>query len=99
MRYLADVVTLAYREEACTGCGECAEVCPRGVFVIVDGKARIIDKNLCVECGACAKNCAFSAISVKSGVGCASALINGILRGGEPECGCCGPDSKTKGCC
>jgi hypothetical protein len=41
-----------------------------------------------MECGACALNCEFGAIVVNTGVGCAAALINGMITGGAPTCGC-----------
>lgn len=96
MIYLADVTTLQFFTEKCTGCGRCMEVCPRGVFTKEQGKVHITDKDLCIECGACAQNCAFGAVSVNAGVGCAEAIINGMLSGGEPSCGC---DSSPGGCC
>lgn len=107
MTYLANVVTLAYDPARCNGCGRCVEVCPHGVFVMEDPaasrtKARLADKDLCIECGACQANCRTAAIRVKSGVGCASAIISGALRGTEPTCGCCGPDGAASpggGCC
>jgi hypothetical protein len=49
-----------------------------------------------MECGACAKNCDFGALSVDSGVGCASAIITGLLTGKEPSCGC---GDSPAGCC
>lgn len=64
-------------------------VCPHAVFEIVDKKARIIDIDDCMECGACALNCQSGAISVKSGVGCAAAVLNGILTNSSPSCDCC----------
>jgi hypothetical protein len=42
-------------------------------------------------------NCPFSALSVKPGVGCAAAIIKGMLTGTEPECGC--SDSSGSSCC
>jgi NAD-dependent dihydropyrimidine dehydrogenase PreA subunit len=98
MKYLADVVTLKYAEEKCTGCGRCVEVCPQGVFEMHDKRAAITDRDLCMECGACARNCDFGAIAVNSGVGCASAIINGMITGGEPTCGC-SEISSGSGCC
>lgn len=88
MRYLANVVTLRFSAEKCTGCGRCWEVCPHGVFVPDGKRARLADRDRCIECGACMRNCRYGAISVKSGVGCASAIIAGALRGHEPTCEC-----------
>jgi heterodisulfide reductase subunit A-like polyferredoxin len=53
-----------------------------------DKRAALTDKDLCMECGACALNCEFGAIAVNTGVGCAAALINGMITGGAPTCGC-----------
>lgn len=97
MKYLSSVSTLAYSPDTCTGCGRCVEVCPQGVFEMRDKKAAVMDRDLCMECGACAMNCDFGAITVNSGVGCAAAIINGMITGGAPFCdcgvggnGCCG---------
>jgi NAD-dependent dihydropyrimidine dehydrogenase PreA subunit len=97
MRYLANVTTLQYNAEKCAGCGRCVEVCPQGVFVLQGKHAAVTDRDRCMECGACAINCEFDAISVASGVGCASAIITGMLTGQEPSCGC--DTSASGGCC
>jgi ferredoxin len=98
MKYLSNVVTLELFPDKCVGCGMCAEVCPHGVFEMRDGKALITDRDKCMECGACSGNCAYEAIVVNKGVGCAAALINAMITGGEPSCGCDGGSGKT-GCC
>lgn len=90
MRYLKNGESLALDEAACIGCGACVEVCPHGVFVLGGTKARIADRGLCMECGACARNCPVAALTVKTGVGCAAAIISGKLRGTTPACGCGG---------
>lgn len=95
-QYLRNVVTLKVNEEKCQGCGICIEVCPHTVFLMQDEKVQIADKDSCMECGACANNCPFDAIEVRSGVGCAYAIILGKLTGTEPSCGCSGNSS---GCC
>lgn len=87
-RYLRNIASLELDREKCTGCGMCVAVCPHAVFEIVDKKAKIIDKDGCMECGACGLNCPVSAISVASGVGCATAIIVGAIRGTEPTCDC-----------
>ena len=87
LRYLKDVTTLKLDTGKCTGCGLCVSVCPHEVFIIAEKKSRIVDKDACMECGACAKNCPEDAVYVKSGVGCAAAIIIGALTGREPTCG------------
>jgi NAD-dependent dihydropyrimidine dehydrogenase PreA subunit len=88
LKYLKNVVTLALDMEKCVGCGLCADVCPHRVFEAEGGKARIAERDSCMECGACALNCPVSAISVSTGVGCAAAVISGLVSGGEVSCGC-----------
>jgi NAD-dependent dihydropyrimidine dehydrogenase PreA subunit len=97
MRYLSNTASLELLTEKCTGCGKCIEVCPHGVFGMEDRKAVILDRDRCMECGACANNCAFGALRVDKGVGCAAAIINGMITGGEPSCGCGGKGGT--GCC
>lgn len=86
--YLTDVVTLELRETMCNGCGMCIKVCPHDVFELYGKKAHIVRRDYCMECGACQLNCPVNAISVKSGVGCASGIIQGIMKNTEPSCGC-----------
>ncbi len=86
--YLTDVVTLELDAAKCNGCRMCVVVCPHNVFGIEAKKAVILHRDFCMECGACAKNCSEGAITVKSGVGCAAGIINGLLRGTEPTCDC-----------
>jgi len=86
--YITGVVTLELDIEKCHGCLMCMMVCPHAVFGFENKKAVIRHKDLCMECGACAKNCPEGAITVRSGVGCAAGIINGLLRGTEPTCDC-----------
>jgi NAD-dependent dihydropyrimidine dehydrogenase PreA subunit len=88
MQYLKNVATLKINTALCNGCGMCVNVCPHAVFEVSNRKARSVDIDDCMECGACALNCQFGAITVKSGVGCAAGIINGILTNSEPSCGC-----------
>ena len=98
--YLSNAVSLVYTPEKCTGCGRCAEVCPHDVFTIQNKKAMLVSRDNCMECGACQINCAFAAIAVHKGVGCAEAMINGILTKGNPDLGTCGcGDNDAGGCC
>jgi NAD-dependent dihydropyrimidine dehydrogenase PreA subunit len=90
LRHLTGVTSLAYEADKCRGCGLCTQVCPHAVFAMQESKAAIVDKDACMECGACAKNCRFGAIGVKPGVGCAYAIIKGLITGKDPSsCDCC----------
>ena len=104
LRYLPNVVSLKLDIERCTGCGRCVEVCPRAVLRMEHKRVAVVDRDLCIECGACAANCEPGALSVHEGVGCATAIINGMLTGGKPTCGCSEPDAESntvpeKSCC
>jgi len=85
--YLKDVVTLRLDREKCIGCGTCLLVCPHAVLSLTNGKIEIADRDACMECGACSRNCPVEALSVKSGVGCATAVINSML--GRKKASCC----------
>ena len=101
MIYLKGVVTLQLDQEKCFGCGICTEVCPQEVLGLEDGRARIRQRDSCMECGACARNCPAGALKVRTGVGCAAAVINAAL--GRKSACCCastgGEDSSPTGCC
>jgi ferredoxin len=99
MTYLKNVSTLRYDAAKCTGCGRCVQVCPSEVFQMRDGKADILERDRCMECGACALNCDFGALAVNAGVGCAAAVIQGMISGGEPTCGCGGESPGPAACC
>jgi len=88
----SSVNSLKFNRELCIGCGRCVEVCPHAVFAMENKAARLAQPQACMECGACQKNCQAHAIQVEVGVGCASALINGALKGKAPSCGCGGGD-------
>lgn len=49
-------------EEKCTGCGQCADICPVDAISVDSGKAII--NELCVECGSCVTACPVEAISL-----------------------------------
>lgn len=87
-KYIKNVTTLKYGESKCIGCFRCLEVCPHDVFRKNGKIVKMRDKDDCMECGACALNCAAGAISVRAGVGCAAAVINGALGKKGSDC-CC----------
>ena len=97
--YLKGVATLRLEQDACIGCGMCLAVCPREVFAMEHGKARIMEHDACMECGACMMNCPAGAVWVQSGVGCAQAVFNAML--GRSSEACCSVEEKPGGssCC
>jgi len=86
--YIKNVTTLNFYNEKCINCGRCYEVCPHGVFDVVNHNITIVNRDACMECGACALNCPTEALSVNAGVGCAAAIIMSWFTGKEPTCGC-----------
>lgn len=88
MKYLKNVATLEFDLDKCRKCMMCTVVCPHRVFQLKGENITVVDKDKCMECGACMKNCPFDAIDLNPGVGCAEAIIRGMLTGSEPTCGC-----------
>ena len=52
------------RWKLCTGCGLCAQNCPKDAISFLWGKAEI-DQNRCVHCGLCMRVCPRGAIVEK----------------------------------
>ena len=112
MIYLKDVVTLKLDQERCIGCGICLLVCPHAVMSLSNGKVDVVNRDACMECGACARNCPVEALKVRSGVGCAAAVINSMFGRKKSSCCCvvdvedessqpseCSQDANPTGCC
>lgn len=98
MKYLSRDISLRLDVSRCIGCGMCEIVCPHGVFAVENKKATIPGRDACMECGACARNCPANAIAVASGVGCAAAIIAGLITGKQTCCSegeCCCANKAT----
>jgi len=50
-------------EEACNGCGLCAEACHEGAIEMVNGKAKLVRENFCDGFGDCLPACPAGAIT------------------------------------
>lgn len=88
LKYLKNVSSLKLDAELCNGCEMCINVCPHNVLAIADRKVHIENKDSCMECSACVKNCPQEALSVNPGVGCAYAILVGMIKGTAPNCDC-----------
>ena len=91
--------TLQYFPERCINCKRCTQVCPHGVFAEGSDVARLDRPAACMECGACRKNCPVQAIEVRSGVGCAWAMLSAAIRGKDMDSGECGCGGDSGSCC
>lgn len=57
-------------------------------LILGNEKAHMGKRDACMKCGACARNCPVEAIAVQSGVGCAQAVINTVLKRDSNTCRC-----------
>jgi len=62
---------------ACTGCGTCAEMCPRQAISVRDGLARV-DRQKCIRCWCCDELCEHQAIGIRTPL---LARMAGLHRG------------------
>ncbi len=80
--------TLRFDREHCNDCVLCTTVCPHAVFTRNNSIVRLAHPERCMECGACQLNCPTGAITVESGVGCATAMMLAAIKGQkEASCG------------
>jgi NAD-dependent dihydropyrimidine dehydrogenase PreA subunit len=91
--------TLHYYPDRCINCKRCTQVCPHGVFAEGENTAVLAHLSACMECGACDLNCPVQAIEVRSGVGCAWAMISAALRGKDMDSGECSCGDPGESCC
>jgi pyruvate formate lyase activating enzyme len=70
---------LQFQEQACKGCGACAQVCPAGVHTFAPG-GRELDWGACTGCFACADACLYDALTIQGRDISPQALAEQLLR-------------------
>jgi len=58
------LVEIKIDTEKCVGCGTCVDVCPVGVWELVNGKASPVNASECLACHACETQCPENAIEI-----------------------------------
>jgi len=60
-------MNIAIDQQRCTGCGDCADICPAepNVFAMVADKAQPAHPEECIDCGACEDACPEEAIRLE----------------------------------
>jgi NAD-dependent dihydropyrimidine dehydrogenase PreA subunit len=53
--------------EKCSGCGNCAEICPSEVYEMQEDKSNPIHPEDCIECWACVNQCQTESIQFYEG--------------------------------
>ena len=86
-------------EEACIGCGACADACHEGAIEMVNGKAKLMREDYCDGLGDCLPACPTGAITFEEREAPAyneAAVLAAKQKKAAPlPCGCPGSQSKT----
>ena len=59
-----DLPIPGFKNELCTGCGLCVEICPEGALEMLDGLPRLKHNGSCSYCSLCEEACPSGAITL-----------------------------------
>jgi len=57
-------MSIEIRQDLCTTCGKCSQICPGSLIKLKDGKAAIPRPERCWGCASCVKECPSQAIAL-----------------------------------
>jgi pyruvate formate lyase activating enzyme len=70
---------LFFNKEKCTGCGQCAAVCPEKAVEILEGKA-VTDRSVCTACGLCVEGCPAEAREIMGKSMTADEVVEEVMK-------------------
>lgn len=63
-----DKAKIKIEENICIGCEKCVEVCPKGVYEVVNKKSKVVALKECISCKSCFPQCPVGAIEHSASV-------------------------------
>ncbi len=62
MSFAYQKAAITINQKACIGCGKCIEVCPKGIYDVINKKSQVVGLDECISCKSCFRQCPVGAI-------------------------------------